>query len=181
MLSDKHHQPQQTTAQASACEPVPSSTAWQEPELIRLLRAKARARGHTLGQLASALHVTPGYLTQLRNGNRYVHQVSRAFACACAQYLQTSVVSVLLSAKALQLSDFTAPSAASEQRRQQLLQTVLDDPTVGACIDQETLFRAEPALQALVVKLHAQVTFSSSGSEQLLGPLHELVADMTML
>lgn len=129
-----------------------------EPHLIRLLRAKAQERGHTLRKLALALDVTPGYVTQLRNGNRKVHQISRTFACACARYLDTSVVSVLLTAHALSPGDFEGPSDEADERRRRLLSAVLDDPVYGALVDAQTLFDAAPALQSLVVQLHAGLT-----------------------
>ena len=132
-----------------------SEVARPEPHLMRLLRAKAQERGHTLRQQARALDVTPGYITQLRNGNRNVHQISRTFACACARYLDTSVVSVLLMAQALSPPDFVSPSDAAAERRKRLLSVVLDDPVYGTLTDAQMLLGAPQALQSLVVQLYA--------------------------
>lgn len=145
-----------------------------EPRLSRLLRRQAHANGHNLTALAKHLGVTPGYLTQLRNRSREERHISRAFAASCADYLETSTISVLLAAQALDLADFVSPTEGAAARRRRQLHAVLDSPAYGALIDAATLLSAAPSLQALVVHLHADVTRPAEASSQPVALLRDL-------
>ena len=117
--------------------------------------------------MAHELGVTHGYLLQLQSGSRDTRNISRAFARACATYLGTSTVNVLLAAGAMDVGDFSI-GGSPERRVRVGLRALLDDPQVGALVDEEALLSAPADVQELLVRLYEEAI----GSEVI--PSHGL-------
>lgn len=117
--------------------------------------------------MAHELGVTHGYLLQLQSGSRETRNISRAFARACASYLGTSTVNVLLAAGAMDVGDFSI-GGSPERRVRVGLRALLDDPQVGALVDEEALVAAPVGVQELLVRLYEEAI----GSEVI--PSHGL-------
>ena len=97
----------------------------------------ARQRKHGVTQLAAELKVTYGYIAQLRNGNRDVSLISDEFAKACAEYLGTSLVTVLMLSGRLTPKDYfnTQETMVSEVNR--AFDYMCTDPVWSATITPE--------------------------------------------
>jgi len=141
-----------------------------EPRLLVALRRQASRNGHSQVELAQHLGVTSGYLMQLRSGTRDVSRISLDFARACASYLDTSTLNVLLLSGSIDVSDFSAPGNP-ERRIRKGLQALLEDPAYAGFID-EPLLRALPAdAQQLLVSLYEEATQQDFGVSRILPPM----------
>lgn len=153
-----------TKANAPAC--VPS-----EPRLLRALRQQAERRGHTQIELAQHLGVTSGYLIMLRSGARDVSHISLDFARACAAYLETSTLNVLLLAGSLDVSDFSEPGAPEKRRLREGLQALREDPLYGAYVDAPVLESLPRQVQQLLVSVYEEACQRDFGDRQTLPPV----------
>lgn len=107
--------------------------------IIEWLHKKARQNGHTAAVLARELGVTYGYLSQLSQGMREMHNTSACFARSCAVYLDVPAVAVMLVAGQIKPNDFVFPSGPGP----------LVDPLSGAEISD-----ASSDVQALLTNLY---------------------------
>jgi transcriptional regulator with XRE-family HTH domain len=131
--------------------------------LMGWLFDEALARGHQQHELARELGVTVGYLHQLRNGMRQVHNISHDFSKACARYLLVPNIVVKLVSGSIRISDFASPNVSEEELVEQAFQRLRTDPVVMAALPErlESLnFEARRALVLLYSEVSCQDLFS---------------------
>ena len=75
-------------------------------KLLGALLGCAEERDIKRGEMADKLGVTPGYISQLRTGERETRSISLDFGRAGGKYLGVSLVEVLALAGALDSADF---------------------------------------------------------------------------
>lgn len=132
------------------------------PRLVRWLDEQARRNGHKRADMARALGVTYGYLTQLRSGVRATSQISIDFARACAAYLNLPAALVLIAADKLSAADFCEPLLPRQSAQATLkdgLARMADDPWVG-CLMPPEVHDAPVAVQQLLLALYEDATQS---------------------
>lgn len=123
--------------------------ASKEGPLMAWLADEAKRRGHDLGELASSLRVTVGYIYQLRTGIRLTSQISHEFARSCAEYLGVPPILVKLIAGNIRLSDFCAPVQSEEDCVDRAFEQLMKDPEFRPSLPQlpnELTFDAKKAL-----------------------------------
>lgn len=163
----------QSTNESTGLQDIPKASAVEdrtEPRLLKALRCKAAVLNHSQVEVAHRLGVTSGYLIQLRNGSRDIRRISLDFARACATYLETSTVNVLLLAGAIDVTDFSGP-VETKRRMEQGLRALLNDPTYGAFIDEPMVRSLPPEAQELLVSLYEEASQSEFGADQTIPPL----------
>jgi transcriptional regulator with XRE-family HTH domain len=131
--------------------------------LMGWLFDEALARGHQQHELARELGVTVGYLHQLRNGMRQVHNISHDFSKACARYLLVPNIVVKLVSGSIRISDFASPNVSEEELVERAFQRLRTDPVVMAALPErlESLnFEARRALVLLYSEVSCQDLFS---------------------
>lgn len=144
--------------------------------LTTLLLRAANLRGHQLGEMASELGVTYGYIAQLRNGHRAVQHISRQFARAVANYLSKSFgqdippILVLLIAGRIRIEDWLPVGEAGNERLRRGLERIASDPVVGGVMPAE-IWHCEPSVQQLVVSLYDEVSAQDSFAHRKLPDL----------
>ena len=153
-------------ANASASAPMPS-----EPRLLVALRRQAERLGHTPIELAQHLGVNSGYLIMLRSGSRDVSRISLDFARACAAYLETSTLNVLLLAGSLDVSDFSEPVPPAKRRLREGLQALREDPLYGAYVDAPVLESLPQDVQQLLVSVYEEACQRDFGASRALPPV----------
>ena len=146
--------------QTEGAKVVGVRTAWklpapQDPPLIRLLFKEALRRQHRLVDMAHALGVTYGYISQLRSGHRQTDNISQVFAEACARYLEVPTALVKLLAGRISMRDFIWPSRSRRKDVQDGLQSLRDDPAVASWIP-DALFSADEQVQDFVWQLYQE-------------------------
>jgi hypothetical protein len=107
--------------------------------------------------------VTVGYLHQLRNGMRQVHNISHDFSKACARYLLVPNIVVKLVSGSIRISDFASPNVSEEELVERAFQRLRTDPVVMAALPErlESLnFEARRALVLLYSEVSCQDLFS---------------------
>jgi len=142
-----------------------------EPRLLTALRRQAERQGHTQIELAHHLGVTSGYLLMLRSGTRAVRRISLDFARACAAYLETSTLNVLLLAGSLDVSDFSAPGAPQQRRIRQGLQALREDPLYGAYVDEPLLESLSDDVKQLLVSVYEEACQRDFAPRRALPPV----------
>lgn len=123
-----------------------------DPPLLRVLLKEALRRRHQLNEMAIALGVTYGYISQLRTGHRRTEHISQEFATACSRYLGVPAALVKLWAGRIRAEDFVWPNKAADQALADGFARMVDDPTVLGLMPEE-LFSASPAIKRFVVNL----------------------------
>ena len=123
-----------------------------DPPLLRVLLKEAIRRKHQLNEMALALGVTYGYISQLRTGIRQCEHISQEFAVACSQYLGVPVALVKLWAGRIRADDFVWPAKVAEQAIADGFEMMVNDPMVLGLMPEE-LFTASPAIKRFVVNL----------------------------
>lgn len=109
-------------------------------------------------------------MIQLRAGTRDVSRISLDFARACAAYLDTSTLNVLLLAGSLDIGDFSAPS--NPQRRiTEGLHAMLEDPVYAAFVDEPLLKSLPAEVQNLLVSLYEESCQREFGMSRKLPPM----------
>lgn len=141
-----------------------------EPRLLVALRRQANRNGHSQVELAQHLGVTSGYLMQLRSGTRDVSRISLDFARACASYLDTSTLNVLLLSGSIDVSDFSAPSNP-HRRITEGLHAMLEDPVYAAFVDEPLLNSLSAEVQNLLVSLYEEASQREFGMSRKLPPI----------
>lgn len=160
-----------TTAHASAATSGDVTPLKTEPLLLTALRRQAERQGHTQIELAHHLGVTSGYLLMLRSGTRAVRRISLDFARACAAYLETSTLNVLLLAGSLDVSDFSAPGAPQQRRIRQGLQALREDPLYGAYVDEPLLESLSDDVKQLLVSVYEEACQRDFAPSRALPPV----------
>lgn len=155
---------------AQANNPGQRSHPRREPPLLAALRRQAEALGHTQAEMAQYLGVTSGYFIMLRAGTRDVRHISLDFARACAAYLQTSTLNVLLLAGALDASDFSDPGTPKKRRIRRGLQALRDDPLYGAYVDDALLESLSEEAKQLLVSVYEEASQQDFGAQRALPP-----------
>jgi hypothetical protein len=125
--------------------------------LMGALLACASERGETLGEMCTNLGYGYGYLSQLRGGLRNVHSISDDFAAACAAYLGTSRIHVLMMAGRVTPADFFASGDAYRDEVTRALDFICVDPQWGRLITNE-LRSSGLDSQYAVVRLYEAAT-----------------------
>ena len=138
---------------------MPAEMPYQGPRLIQWLYKKAALNGHTKVVLARELGVTYGYIAQLSNGLREVHNISDQFARECAKYLGIPAVAVMLVSDKVTLLDFALPESSRKPVHQLMegLQRISDDPLLGCLVPAE-IWDAPDSVKALLIALYEDAT-----------------------
>jgi transcriptional regulator with XRE-family HTH domain len=118
--------------------------------LVGWLHDECRRRGQTCYQMAEALGVTYGYISQLRSGRRLTRHISDQFATACARYLGVPPVVVKIAAGRIPLSDFVSPYEPLEAALDRAVMRMLDDPVARHLLPADPTTLSLQAKQALV-------------------------------
>ena len=124
--------------------------------LLAMLYAKARADRLQTQELAQRLDVHPSYLGQLRSRAKYVENISREFAEACARFLGIPLISVMVAAGQLREQDFREAVDGSALLGQ-ALDYILRDPVVGPIVPP-CLLEQDERIQRAFVLLYEKAT-----------------------
>lgn len=125
--------------------------------LLALLLRRAAELGHTRQEMASALGVTYGYISQLRSGTRQTKHIADKFAAACALYLGTSRLAVLLLSGRVQCFDIFDNAKMAAQEVPRALKYISTDPEYGHLLPPQA-HSAPEDLQLLIVLLYEKAT-----------------------
>jgi len=164
--------------QAQVPRKAESRTAWNvpnpaDPPLLRVLFKEANRRNHRLSDLAEALGCTYGYLAQIRSGRRGT-TLSEKRILACAKYLRTAPINILILAGIVRVDHFVTPEQSRSLHEN--LMTIRDNPVCTAYFP-ESLFAAAPEVQQFVWNLFQECT--DMGHEELrLMPMALALDDM---
>ena len=124
--------------------------------LAALIRC-TNERGMQLNELAKELHVTYGYINQLRNGIRAVSQISDDFALACSRFLGIPRLSVLMLAGRITPEDLFEPDDKLDKRVSKAIGFICEDTAWGHLITAE-LRNTSDHSQFAIVKLYEAAT-----------------------
>ena len=125
--------------------------------LLGWLIDEAQLRGQLLSEMATDLHVTYGYINQLRNGIRKVSNISNEFARSCANYLGVPTVVVKLVSGSISLSDFAWPVLDEDMVVERAFQRMLTDPNVRPSLPRNAQKLPVAAKRAMVM-MYADIT-----------------------
>jgi transcriptional regulator with XRE-family HTH domain len=125
--------------------------------LVGWLHDECRRRGQAHFQMAKALGVTYGYISQLRSGRRLTRHISDQFATACARYLGVPPVVVKIAAGRIPMSDFVSPHEPLEAALDRAVMRMLDDPVARHLLPANPTTLGAQAKQALVA-MYTEVT-----------------------
>jgi len=125
--------------------------------LLGWLIDEAQLRGQLLSEMATDLHVTYGYINQLRNGIRKVSNISNEFARSCANYLGVPTVVVKLVSGSISLSDFAWPALDEDMVVERAFQRMLTDPNVRPSLPRHAQKLPVAAKRAMVM-MYADIT-----------------------
>ena len=125
--------------------------------LLGWLIDEAQLRGQLLSEMATDLHVTYGYINQLRNGIRKVSNISNEFARSCANYLGVPTVVVKLVSGSISLSDFAWPALDEDMVVERAFQCMLTDPNVRPSLPRHAQKLPVAAKRAMVM-MYADIT-----------------------
>jgi transcriptional regulator with XRE-family HTH domain len=125
--------------------------------LVSWLSHEANVRGHSLSEMAQALNVTYGYVSQLRSGARQAGRISDAFVASCARYLSCPVALVNLASGRLKPTDFLMPEDSAEQALEVALRRVQADPVFGALMPMDA-FTASEEIQRFIVLCYQEAS-----------------------
>jgi hypothetical protein len=118
---------------------------------------ETQLRGQLLSDMATDLHVTYGYIKQLRNGIRKVSNVSNEFARSCANYLGVPTVVVKLVSGSISLSDFAWPALDEDMVVELAFQRMQTDPNVRPSLPRHAQKLPVAAKRAMVM-MYADIT-----------------------
>lgn len=139
--------------------------------LLSMLIHHANENGDPLPDMARALNVTYGYISQLRNGQRKTAHISDQFATACALYLGCPRMSVLLASGRVKAEDvFEDPSEVSAALPA-ALRFIQSHPKFGPLMPPAA-FAVSPEFQLFIVML-----FEAAEGRQLL-PARQSMAEV---
>lgn len=118
--------------------------------LVSWLLDEAHRRQQTYRDMATDLHVTYGYINQLRSGLRSVENISHEFARACALYLGVPTIVIKLVSGSICMSDFAWPSLSEEEVIDRAYRRMASDPSVKPSLPEQHEVLNHAAKKALV-------------------------------
>ena len=125
--------------------------------LLRMLMKRQAELGHTSKELADALGVTYGYVSQLKNGMRQTFNISEDTAAACAVYLGMPKISVLMAAGRVRPEDFYENPVELAQTLPRAFSFVQSDPKWSHLITEEIEKLSETG-KYLIVSMYEEAT-----------------------
>ena len=126
-------------------------------ELLSMLLRQANALGHNLGQMAKQLNVTYAYFAQLRSGKRKISDISGHFASACALYLGTPRLTILMASGRIKPEDYHSNPTDVIANLPRAIKFILDDPKYGPLVPI-SLIEGNSRLQYLIISLYEDAT-----------------------
>lgn len=105
--------------------------------LIEWLLDEARLRKQEYQDMARAVGVTSGYISQLRTGLRSTENISHEFAVECARYLGVPAIVVKLVSGSIRISDFAFPRETEEQIVDRAIRAIQSDPQLRSALPGE--------------------------------------------
>lgn len=137
---------------------------YREPggALIGWLLDEARLRGIAPNEMAAALGVTYGYISQLRTGIRKTEDISHDFCVACARYLSVPTIAIKIVAGVVRMSDFLHPAESEEAAVERAIRHIQGDPVVRQAVPvnlSSLSFEAKKAVALLYVQSSNQDVF----------------------
>lgn len=125
--------------------------------LMGWLLHEASQKGQNFSQMSVELGVTPGYVTQLRNGHRQVHHISQEFAESCARYLGVPPIVVKVAAGKVRALDFVMPDNGEVKFLENGLRRIQVDPGLSGYLPPEA-FSAHPKVQHFILTLYQEAS-----------------------
>lgn len=135
--------------------------------LVGWLVDEARRRGMPMRDMAAAVGVTVGYISQLRTGTRPVENISRDFARSCAEFLGVAPVVVMVVSGSIRLTDFYLANMREAEMLDRTLQAALADPRLRVAFPDDLLSLPSDAKRALVLMYSALSGQDLTGFSQL--------------
>ncbi|MFC0351317.1 hypothetical protein [Undibacterium danionis] len=118
--------------------------------LIGWLFDEARLRNQNLREMSQELGVTFGYINQMRNGQRYAHNMSQRMTKACADYLGVPPIVVMLLSGAISMKHFLLRHESEEQLIDRTIRKIQNDPQVRQSVPERLLDLPLDAKKAMV-------------------------------
>lgn len=141
--------------------------------MIDWLDDECRRRDITYVHMASDLGFTPGYFTQLSNGQRKISETSPKFTMACARFLCVEPIVIKLACGQIEISDFVKPSEPEEVSIERSIRRLQEDPVFrGISLDMATL--SIEAKKELLMKYAQTATTDVLGLSELPNVLQRL-------
>lgn len=125
--------------------------------LLGWLFRAANDRNMNLQELAKALDVSYGYISQLRGGVREVRGVGGQFLGKSAEFLGVPRIAVMIAAGVVTVEDFHDSPAQFAAEVDSAIQYIAKDATFGALMPADML-RASMQMKSFVVQLYQQAT-----------------------
>lgn len=125
--------------------------------LLAMLIQRANELGHQLGDMARELHVTYGYISQLRSGLRKTEHISDQFANACAIYLGAPRMTVLLASSRVKPEDVFSDPVEMVSILPRAIKFIQSDPKYGPLMPPE-MINADQKLQYFIVSMYEDAT-----------------------
>lgn len=125
--------------------------------LIAWLIDEARARGLGMNDMAKALNVTYGYITQLRNGVRQQSCIGQEFAEACARFLGVPTIVVKLLSGRIRISDFAWSNEGEQAVIERAYRFMKTDPVARQHLPKDDCSMTYEAMRSLVM-LYGETT-----------------------
>jgi transcriptional regulator with XRE-family HTH domain len=125
--------------------------------LVGWLFDEARRRDTPLNEMADALGVTYGYISQLRNGIRSTENIGHEFAQASSVYLGVPTIVIKLIAGQIRLSDFLQKQESEADAIERAFRNVMDDIRVRMSTPVDLSDLPIEAKRAMVL-MHAEVS-----------------------
>ena len=125
--------------------------------LLQLLYAKANELGITQAEMCKRLEVNPGYLTQLKKGERKYSGISHDFATRCAKFLNLPRIAVLFAAGVVSADDYYSPDENLGERIDSGIRTLSRD-TEYAPFVPASLATSDTDIKKLVLLLYQRAT-----------------------
>jgi transcriptional regulator with XRE-family HTH domain len=125
--------------------------------LLGWLFRAANDQNLNLQELAKALDVSYGYISQLRGGVREVRGVSGQFLGNCAAFLRVPRISVMIAAGVVSVEDFFDNPEQFDAEIDTALHYIAQDATFGAMMPVD-LMDASKQTKMFVIQLYQQAT-----------------------
>ena len=117
-----------------------------------MLLARANELGQQLHEMAASLHVSYGYISQLRSGLKRTKDVSDEFTTACAKYLDVPRLQVMLAAGKVKPEDLYEDPYDAARSVPRAIEVIAKDTQYGSLMPPQ-LRQASYELQFFVVTL----------------------------
>jgi hypothetical protein len=126
-------------------------------QLLAALFQRANLRGHQLAEMARELHVTYGYISQLRKHSRHVPRITQRFVQACANYLGIRPILVKILAEQVVADDFVEPTDATGALLDAAIQYIRADGGYGTFIPTEVT-TASRTMKLFIIDCYREAT-----------------------